>query len=306
MEYLLEDKIHVGISACMYGAKIRYNAKGWNMPANLNRERSDFYWTPVCPEVMAGMGVPRTPIRLQGGNGHDFWEEKAIIKNRKGQEVSEQLRFGAETCMGTLDRAGVEAFVFMEGSPSCGVYRTTLKNDRLGKPPGVFGSLLLKEKLFLIPAVDLQSPVKWWDWRRRLVAFVWLRRLEVKSPKTLSETWHGLKFLCQEIEQNRARELGREISALSNKSTPEEIESLKSEILFLLRKPSNVERIKQSLWKSYSFLRKKSGLVVEEVNEPLALRNMTSLAKELISMEKEAKLGGHHFGASPVVYRPGR
>lgn len=148
MDRTLSVKLKVGISACMYGARTRYNAKGWDQLGYLNRERANFIWTPICPEVMSGMGVPRPPIKLVGGNGFDFWNGEASIKNRRGRNVTAIVKEGARDCFKTLQRAEIDAFIFMEGSPSCGVYRTTLKNTRLGKPPGVFGALLLMKRYF--------------------------------------------------------------------------------------------------------------------------------------------------------------
>ncbi len=306
MEHTLTDRMKIGISACMYGARVRYNAKGWDMLGYLKRERANFLWTPVCPEVMSGMGVPRPPIKLVGGNGMDFWEGNAQIKNRHGRNVSPMMRAGAKACMETLERADVDAYIFMEGSPSCGVYRTTLKNQRLGKPPGVFGALLLKKEIFLIPAADLQSPVKWWDWRRRLTAFTWLKRRDIDTVADLFEIWHTLKFLCQEIDEKSSRELGHRIASFSKATSIQEINKVRIEILELLRRPSDVKRVKQWLWKNYNHLKKIHGVEVENVCPPETLRNMTHIAEEMIAVELEARREEKLFGSSPIDYRPSR
>lgn len=306
MEHTLTDKMKIGISACMHGAKVRYNAKGWDMLGYLKREKANFLWTPVCPEVMSGMGVPRPPIRLVGGNGFDFWNHEADVKNRHGRNVSNMMRAGALSCMETLDRAEVDAYIFMEGSPSCGVYRTTLKNNRLGKPPGVFGALLLKKHIFLIPAADLQSPVKWWDWRRRLTAFTWLKRKDISEVNDLFEAWHALKFLCQEIEEPAARELGNRIADFDKNTSKVELYTIRGEILEMLRKPSDHAKVKQWLWKNYSHLKKKHGIEVEKVCPPEELRNMTHIAEEMLAVELEARREDKIFGSSPIDYKPDR
>lgn len=306
MEHLLTDRMKIGISACMYGAKVRYNAKGWDMLGYLKRERANFLWTPICPEVMSGMGVPRPPIKLVGGNGLDFWEGNAQIKNRHGRNVSRMMKEGARVCMETLERADVDAYIFMEGSPSCGVYRTTLKNARLGKPPGVFGALLLKKQIFLIPAADLQSPVKWWDWRRRLTAFTWLKRRDLDTVNDLFEIWHTLKFLCQEIDERSSRELGHHIASFSKATPVQELNRVRGEILELLRKPSDAKRAKQWLWKNYTHLKKLHGVEVEKVCPPETLRNMTHIAEEMLAVELEARREEKLFGSSPIDYRPSR
>ena len=165
----------------------------------------------------------------------------------------------------------------MEGSPSCGVYRTLLKGQRLGKPPGIFGSLLLKQNIFLIPAVDLQSPIKWWDWRRRMYAYVWLKNKEIKNMDEIYKAWHIVKFLCQELNRVEADKIGVALANLKN-ADENILNEVKVKMLNLLRKPSDIKSIKQSLWKNYSWLRKKKGLFVNEVMAPTNIRNMGHLS----------------------------
>lgn len=301
MENIVEKKINVGISACQYGCKVRYNKKGWDMLGHMGRQSSEFVWHPVCPEVMSGMGVPRTPIKLTGGNGDDFWEGKAEIRDRNGRNMTKMVKEGALACLETLKRANVSVYIFMEGSPSCGVYRTTLKNKRLGKPPGIFGSLLLKEEFFLIPSADLQSPIKWWDWRRRMFAFTWFKEKEFEKLNDIVEIWHILKFLCQDISRIKSDEIGRKIADGKNLNSDMK-KDIRKEISELLRKPVEVKQIKQSLWKNYSFLKKKYGIEVEKVQTPLELRNITHLAEEVLALEILTSQSGILFGSVPVHY----
>lgn len=201
MNPVLESSVKIGISACLYDCKIRYNGKGWDQVKFLGRERGEFTWYPVCVETAAGLGVPREAIRLQGGDGYSVWKNEAHVKSSSGRDVTKVLKNSCEFSVEMLKREGVQAFIYMEGSPSCGVYRTTLKNKRLGKPPGVFGARLLEEGLFLIPGQDLASPLRWWDWRRRLFAFIWLKEQPLTSRQEVFEVWHTLKFLCQELDE---------------------------------------------------------------------------------------------------------
>ncbi len=303
MRNILTEKIHIGISACMYGCTFRYNAKGWDILKYFGREKNDFIWNPVCPEVMAGLGIPRDPIRVVGNSGEDVWKGNASIKNREGIDVTENIKESCLQALEMLKKAGVYIYIFMEGSPTCGVYRTTLKGNRLGKPPGVFGSLLLNEGFFLIPANDLQSPVKRWDWRRRLQAFVWVKSLDINSKEEFYEMWHIIKFLCQELDNERAREMGRYLANLPKGFDKNIFEGVRSEILEILRQPSTVRKIKQTLWKNYSFYRKKNGIELEDINEPTVPRNMTAIANELMKMEVQSYKDGKFFGSAPIIYR---
>ena len=52
------------VSACLIGARCRYD--GASKPAKIDREAHALL--PVCPEMMAGLGMPRPPIE-KGADG---------------------------------------------------------------------------------------------------------------------------------------------------------------------------------------------------------------------------------------------
>jgi len=303
MTYILDDKIKIGVSACNFGALVRYNRRGWDRIGLLDREKNAFIWTPVCPEAMSGLGVPRDPIKLVNGTGDDFWQGRAKAKNKRGRDVSSELRAGAESCLQALKRADVEAFAFMEGSPSCGVYRTTLKDKRLGKPPGVFGSLLLRNGFFLIPVVDLDSPIKWWDWRRRLHAFVWLKRAVIADKNDIYAYWHNYKFLCQEINDKEARAIGRELAGLPARLTDEAIDKWRSAVLLLLRQPVPEKRIRASLAKHCAYYKKHLASAGEACVLPRLTSSKRDFVAAVLNLEKIAFAQGVEFAGSPVLYR---
>jgi uncharacterized protein YbbK (DUF523 family) len=303
MEFTLDRKLKIGISACTYGAKVRYNSKGWDMLEPLGREKGDFIWHPLCPEVLAGLGVIRDSIRISGASGSDVWNSSAKVVSSGGKEVTKALKTSSEFCIQLLKEARVDAFIYMEGSPSCGVYRTTLKDRRLGKPPGVFGHKLLEEAFFLIPAADLQSPIKWWDWRRRLYAFAWLKDAQLENKADLYAIWHRMKFVCQEVDQANARAFGHKIANLDDYISPETLEPLRMEMLVMLRKPSTPARIKNMLWKNYTHVRKQLGYDIEGIKMPEDERGMTKLAEELILMERIAFENDVLMGTTPISNR---
>lgn len=303
MAQIIKERIRVGISTCNFGARVRWNRKGWDRVAPLEREKDSFIWTPICPEVNSGLGVTRPPIRLVGGNGDDIWTGQATMKNRAGVDVTEQIRQGLNVSLDILRQADIEAFVFMEGSPTCGVYRTTLKNKRLGKPPGAFGSLLLREDFFLIPAEDLESPIKWWDWRRRLHAFVWLKRQDLSGKKQIYDIWHMLKFMCQEVSRKGADEIGRSLAAMPKRFSRQFAETWRKRVLELLRLPSTYGRIHSVMEKHYAHYRKHFNSDARDVKVPRSNIAKRAFVKELHEMEKRAVSEGYDFGGAPVIFR---
>lgn len=298
MDNVLHRKIRMGISACAYGAKTRYNRKGWDLVSDFGRDISNFIWCPVCPEAMSGMGIPRTQIRIQGNSGEDVINGQAKIISRENQDVTQQILKSCYRCMDILKDTKIDAYIYMDGSPTCGIERTTLKNNRLGKPPGVFGAMLLKEDIFLIPALSLGSPVKRWDYKRRLYAFVWAKEQEIKTKNELYDFWHNLKFICQELDEEASRKLGQEIAKMEY--SKENTEKVRRKILEILKKPSSLERIKNRLWKNYIYMKKKQGMELQDIMMPEDNRNMHHIALELEQLEKYAFTNDILFGSMPA------
>lgn len=298
MENKLDRKIRIGISACAYGAKTRYNRKGWDFVSEFGRDMSNFIWCPVCPEVMSGMGTPRSQIRIQGESGRDVLLGNAKIVARSGNDVTDDLIHACKMCMDILKRSNVDAYIYMDGSPTCGIERTTLKNNRVGKPPGVFGAMLLEEDIFLIPALSLASPVRRWDYKRRLYAYVWTKAQVLKTKHEMYEFWHSIKFICQELDENESRKIG---SKIANADFDDKLaEEVKAFVLNILKKPSTLEKIKNRLWKHYVYMNKKRGIKVSEIMEPQDNRNMHHIAMELEALEKAAFKNGVLFGSMPA------
>lgn len=109
-------KIPVGISLCLLGERVRYD--GGHKLSRVCTELlgRHFDYRPFCPEVAAGLGVPRPPIHLVasdrglralGVGGRDF--TRALLDY--ADSVTEQVR-------------QLSGFILMERSPSCGLVST--------------------------------------------------------------------------------------------------------------------------------------------------------------------------------------
>ncbi|WP_340162948.1 DUF523 domain-containing protein [Billgrantia tianxiuensis] len=61
-----KSAIPVGISACLMGEQVRYNGGHKRSRYCLEVLQECFAFEPFCPELEAGLGVPREPIRLVG------------------------------------------------------------------------------------------------------------------------------------------------------------------------------------------------------------------------------------------------
>ena len=311
MPGVLTDKVRLGISACVYNCPVRYNGKAVDGMVHLGRERNDYAFTPVCPECLAGLGVPREPIHLTGP-GQAVLCGEAQVRNRHGRDVSEQLLEGARDAMAALERAQVQAVIIKESSPSCGVTKAQIGRRRRAETgAGVFGAMLLERGWFLIPDEALASPVKWWDWRRRMHAWLWLKDRPISSARDLYDAWHVLKFVLQEIDRPLAERIGRDLAALPKNPPAEKLEEFRTVILDALRRPSTLPRIRQAMWKTYVHAKKKGrldGVDLHElsVDSPEVIANSTKIAAELALMERVSFENDLLFATTPVLARDKR
>jgi len=79
--------IRVGISACLLGQELRYDA-GHKRDCYLTNILADYFqFVPICPEVEVGMGVPRESVCLTGAP-----EKPRMIGNITGQDWTERMQ----------------------------------------------------------------------------------------------------------------------------------------------------------------------------------------------------------------------
>ena len=98
------------VSACLLGENCKYNG-GNNYCARVAEYVMDKEVITVCPEVMAGMGVPRTPIEIVDG----------VLMDRNGNNVDAALRDAVAQVMENIRNIEIECAILQSRSPTCGV-----------------------------------------------------------------------------------------------------------------------------------------------------------------------------------------
>ena len=100
----------VVVSACLLGEKCKYNG-GCNYSDAVAAYVQNKDVIPVCPEVKAGLGVPRIPVEIVDG----------VVKDRNGNSVDEALRTAVAQILAQLKEESVECAILKSRSPTCGV-----------------------------------------------------------------------------------------------------------------------------------------------------------------------------------------
>ena len=97
------------VSACLLGRNCKYNG-GNNLDSQVVKFVEGREVIPVCPEVLAGMGIPRTPIEIQNG----------IVVDRDGNVVDKAIRTAVEQILEELKDQDIDCAVLKSRSPTCG------------------------------------------------------------------------------------------------------------------------------------------------------------------------------------------
>lgn len=100
----------VVVSTCLLGENCKYNG-GNNYNGAVAEFVRDKEILPICPEMLAGMGCPRTPIEIVDG----------VLMNRNGRNVDAAMRGVVAEALKQISLEEIQCAVLQSRSPTCGV-----------------------------------------------------------------------------------------------------------------------------------------------------------------------------------------
>ena len=147
----MENKIKLGISACLLGQEVRYDG-GHKWDRFITDTLGKFVdFVPVCPEVECGLGIPREAMRLTGDPEHP-----RLVTNRTGVDHTERMLTWARRRVVELEREDLCGFIFKSDSPSSGMERVKVYTDKgmpVKKGVGMFARVFM-EHFPLLPVEE--------------------------------------------------------------------------------------------------------------------------------------------------------
>lgn len=206
------DTILVGISSCLLGQLVRYDgAHKYN--SYIERTLGNYFeFKSFCPEVDAGLGVPRPAVQLREIDQHI----RVVGVKDHNLDVTEALAQVGERQRAWLD--DLCGYILKKDSPSCGMERVKVyKNDIPARNGvGVFAEYLQQH----FPTLPIEEEGRLGDpcLRENFIQRVFVQhrwRQLCQTPLTAHELmiFHSShKLIAMSHEQNRARELGRLIA----------------------------------------------------------------------------------------------
>lgn len=99
------------VSACLLGENCKYSG-GNNYRRAVAELVKGHEVIAVCPEVAAGLGIPRTPIEIRNGE----------VVSRSGESVDDAIRGAVAELLRQLPQ-NIDCCILKARSPTCGVHR---------------------------------------------------------------------------------------------------------------------------------------------------------------------------------------
>ena len=123
------------VSACLLGLNCKYSG-GNNRDERVCRYVQDKTVICVCPEVMGGLPVPRTPCERSGDR----------VVDRNGTDRTEAFEAGVRRILECLDGIKIDLAVLQPRIPSCGrgeLYDGTFSGKKI-PGNGLFAEALIR------------------------------------------------------------------------------------------------------------------------------------------------------------------
>ena len=138
------------VSACLLGENCKYNG-GNNYNAAVVEFVKGKEVLPICPEMMAGMGCPRTPIEIVDG----------VLMDRDGNNVDSAMREAVAQAMEIIRKEDIQCAVLQSRSPTCGVNQIYDGSftGKLIEGSGVLAQALKLVGYRVVDAEDIKNPL---------------------------------------------------------------------------------------------------------------------------------------------------
>ncbi len=254
---LLPNTIKIGVSACLLGRKVRFDGGHKRSRFIADALADHFEFVAFCPEVAIGMGTPRQPIRLVG----DERNPHAVGVKTPELDVSQPLRNCGKTVAG--DISDLCGFIFKKDSPSCGMERVKVYNDK-GMPERSGTGLFAREIIEAHPLlpVEEEGRLNDADLRDNFITRVYVyARWKALLARGLSKS--GLlefhtehKYLLMSHSTVVYKQLGQLLSDLTQASLADIADSYIASLMQALSEPATRKRHTNVLQRLLGYLKR--------------------------------------------------
>jgi len=295
---MVEEKIKVGISSCLIGEVVRFDAGHKRNSFIMSVLASHFEFVPFCPEMAIGLGTPREAIRLVSVNG----EVRAVGSKTKTLDVTEKLKDCSEQQRHWHQE--LCGYVFKKDSPSCGMERVKLyKNDmpeRIGV--GLYAAGLMKSFPHLPVEEEgrLGDPVLRENFIQRVFVYARWNSL-INSDfcwKTLTGFHANHKYIYMSHNQKMAQELGQWLAENNRASNEELKEAYLTKMMRLLKERATRKNHANTLGHIQGYLKNS----IDKDDKQELIEVLDQYRRGLLPLVVPITLLRHHFRKFPHPY----
>ncbi len=146
------------------GFKVRYNGSDKaKVIAQLSQWQQEKRLVIHCPELAAGLPVPRPPAEIKFADGNDVMHGRAKIIENTGLDVTDHYQLAAWLALRAAQESGCRAALLTDGSPTCGsqtIYDGSFNNTRK-TGMGVAASLLREHGIAVFSEAQIPELMLW-------------------------------------------------------------------------------------------------------------------------------------------------
>ena len=240
----MESPIKIGVSSCLLGNNVRYNG-GHAHDRFITGTLGEYVeFVPVCPEVECGLGIPRLTMHLKGNV-----ENPRLVTTKTGEDHTERMVSWAKKKLEELANEDLCGFIFKKNSPSSGMARVKVFNDK-GQPvnqgSGIFAGMFMR-RFPLIPVEEdgrLNDPILRENFIEQMFTLKRWRDLTAKgiTRGNLVEFHTCNKMLIRSHSENHYRLMGKLVADAKSISPLTLYEQYEELLLAALRLKASVAK----------------------------------------------------------------
>ena len=145
------------ISACLVGENVKYDGGNNALHVKiLEQWKQEGILVPLCPEVLGGLGVPRSPCEVIEGTHR--------VINKMGEDVTIFFEKGASETLEIVQENNISMAILKARSPSCGkniIYDGTFTSRKINDS-GITCKLLQESGIAVFSEEELALAEAFW------------------------------------------------------------------------------------------------------------------------------------------------
>jgi uncharacterized protein YbbK (DUF523 family) len=256
------EKIKVGLSACLEGFEAGYNGDHCQSRLCLDELSHHFEYVTFCPVVDADFGTPRPTMRLIGDPAKPTLTDTADAKHEQ-LDLTEQLIDGFKDKLANF--AELDGYILMKNSPSCGLQRIKVYQES-GHPheqrgQGIFTAAL--QKLYPNLPVEeegrLNDDKLYENFILKVYAYHHFRHevLDGPSAHKLIQFHSSYKYVLMAHNQTLYKELGKRLATIDKNQLDQVLTDYQADFMEALSHGASRENHTNTLMHILGYLKRR-------------------------------------------------